>query len=246
LAAKMVEQLELIQTQAIQDGDAANSRVVSFFCDFETTESNDGEQEAIQEQDFQHLNITLRTLAWQMTQSDRAYEKWLASRMPNDKDPETIDALRDWQLWERLFQNDYFSGLQKTYAFLIIDGVDTISQQCRQNLMELLGDNQRIDPTTTPKSKVKTLILGQSKLDNEILHQFEDAQVRHIAITEQENREDIEKYISSSLGQSKKLKKLLRDDKFRGETVEKLATASKGCFESLSLHICYLLKLLTD
>jgi len=65
LCAKMVEQLEFMQTQAIQDGDAANSRVASFFCNFETTESNEGEQEGVQEQDFQHLSITLHTLALQ-------------------------------------------------------------------------------------------------------------------------------------------------------------------------------------
>jgi hypothetical protein len=49
-----------MQTQAIQDGDAANSRVASLFCDFETKESNEGEQEGVQEKDFQHLNITLQ------------------------------------------------------------------------------------------------------------------------------------------------------------------------------------------
>lgn len=78
-----------MQTQAIQDGDAANSRVASLFCDFETKESNEGEQEGVQEQDFQHLNITLLYIPWhgKMTQKERAYEIWLASRMPNGKDP---------------------------------------------------------------------------------------------------------------------------------------------------------------
>lgn len=247
LAAKMVEHLELMQTQAIQDGDVVKSRVASFFGDFETKEASDGEP-SIQVEDLQHLNIALRTLAWQMTQKDRAYEKWLASRMPKDKDPETIDQLRDLELWPRLFENDYFASLQKTSAFLIIDGVDTLLEQCRQTLMQLLGafSAKRLNPSddlsganiassaaSTKLSKVKVLILGQSKLDDEILAYFEDTRVRHIAVTEQENRKDLEKYISSSLSQSKKLKKLLKDDKFRGQMVEKLATASQGCFESL-------------
>jgi hypothetical protein len=261
LAAKMVEQLELMQRQAIQDGDVAKSRVASFFCDFETKELSDGEQEDLQAEDIQHLNIVLRTLAWQMTQKDRAYEKWLASRMPNGKDPETIDELRDWQLWPRLFENDYFASLQKTSAFLIIDGVDNLLQQCRQTLMEILGafSTKGIDPsddlsgnqvaamTDTPRpSKVKVLILGQSQLDGEIVAHFESNRVRHIAVTEKENRKDVEKYILTSLRQTNKLKKLLKDQKFREETVEKVATASQGCFESLSTCIYCMPKLLTD
>lgn len=94
---------------------------------------------------------------------------------------------------------EYFSSLQKTSAFLIVDGVDTISQQCRLHLMELLGEfsAKRVDPpgnvlgdnitppSATPKPKVKIPILGQSKLDDEVLCHFEDAPIRHIAVTEQ-------------------------------------------------------------
>jgi hypothetical protein len=48
----------------------------------------------------------------------------------------------------------------------------------------VLGDNIT-PPSATPKPKVKILILGQSKLDDEVLCHFEDAPIRHIAVTEQ-------------------------------------------------------------
>ena len=258
LAARVVERLKAMQAEATLDGDIAKSRIASFFCDFE---SSGEEQENIQTESSYHLNITLRTLAWEMTQKDKAYEKWLASRMPSDKDPETIDGILNQQLWLRLFENEYFASLQKTSAFLVIDGVDTISDSCRQNLMEILGafsakrtdlsddfsgDRAAASTNTRWASKLKILILGQSELDDEILAHFESDRVRHICVTEKENRKDVEKYILTSLSQSNKLKKLLKDDRFREETITKLANTSQGFFESLSSQIYGRLKLLID
>jgi hypothetical protein len=223
----------------------ASPRVASFFCDFNTRDGGT-------------ISASAESVDPGMQQSDG--NETTESDEGEQEDAETIDGLRDYRLWDWLFNNKYFTGLQKTSAFLIVDGVDTISRQCRQNFNELLGglSEDRVDllgnipgdsissPTANSKPNVKFLILGQSKLDEAILNSVGDSHIRHIAVTEKYKRKNIEKFISSSLGQSNKLKKLPRGDKFREETIEKLAAAAQGCFESLSSYIYCLHKSLTD
>ena len=257
LAAKIVDHLQRLQSPTALDRGAAKCAVASFFCDFEDTEGKDYEklnltttediegQEQVEPEDgddFKHLNIILRTIAWQLIQQDKAYEMWLPPRKPkahgaetDEKKRDDIEHLLNRDLWNWLFNNTYFASRQKASTFLVIDGLDTLSPvACRVliKFMRELSSDRHIAPETSFKPRLKFVILGQPRSEDYMLRLSRSLRIRHITVTDKENLEDIKMYISSSLGASGKLKRLLSNEKFHAQVVEKLATAAYGDFES--------------
>lgn len=177
------------------------------------------------------LSQMLRTLAWQLTQGDKAYEKYLAARK---KEVGTVD-----QIWGRLFNNKYFEELQKP-VFLVIDSFDTLPSKDRKAFYNLLKDLAQVKEGET-KLKLKIAILGRPRIAKEIRKVAEEPQLLHVTVSKTENGQDIETFITRSLTEPRKLHGIMKDKNFREEIVTKLGEAADGGFERAHLSALYLI-----
>lgn len=115
---------------------------------------------------------------------------------------------------------------------MVIDGIDNLVEGAREVFYDLLKDVVRTFKESG-NGPIRFICLSQPTLKVEITKAFSSHfQIPSITVTKERNLRDIETYISWTVDQSPKLKRVLKDQAFRQETVTKLAGCTNGVFES--------------
>ena len=254
LAANIVKHFG--PSQLLGNKPASKVVVAAYFCeyndaeaieDLEATKEIPPEQKLPQEddaaeedydEDRESVGRILGTLAYQLL-DDKKYEKELIDHLESVQ-AKVRPKSTAVDVWKCLFQNDYFATLQEHSVTVVIDGVDNLAKKDRSILYGLL---KGIIEDSTKGSKIKFIILSQYKSYEEIMKVLPDSHIERIAISEENNRKDIEKMIGWSVDHSPKLGRALRDQTFRADIIQRLSQTSQGLFEStfpqiLTRNVC--------
>lgn len=220
--------------------------VAAYFCEYNDTEASEDMEEAnettpekdatqgddVEEEDYdddtESIGRILGTLAYQLL-DDKKYEKELTDHL-NAVQAQVLPNSKAIDVWKCLFQNEYFATSQGHSVTIVIDGIDNLAKKDRSIFYGLLKE---IIQGSAKDSKVKFIILSQYKSYKEIMKILPDSHIMRIAISQENNRKDIEKLIGWSVDHSPKLRRALRDQTFRTDTIERLAQTAKGVFESM-------------
>ena len=161
----------------------------------------------------------LKTLAWELTEKERAYEIHLIQRQSAMK----TSTIRE--LWDGLFDNGYFT---RRPCFLVIDGLDTITEEER---IILYGCIKGLTfPNDMASSNFKVVLLGRSDATKQLEASLESS-VARITVTERENEKDIRQFVWESLKEVPKYSKVLKNAQFADQYLNKILEASQGNFE---------------
>ena len=158
----------------------------------------------------------LKTLAWELTEKERAYEIQLIRTM-------NTSTIR--QLWDGLFDNGYFA---KRPCFLVIDGLDTITEEERLILYDCIKGLSRQNEAAFVNLKI--ILLGRSDVTEKLAASF-GGSLASIAVAERENEADIRQFASDSLKEVPKYKRVLKNAQLADQYLNGLLAASRGNFE---------------
>ncbi|KAL4739869.1 NACHT and TPR domain protein [Aspergillus similis] len=170
----------------------------------------------------------LRDLAFQLSQSDPGYQKWLATI----KNYEQISTLES--AWHLLFA-EYFlqKSVPKGTAYILLDAVDEALDEERRVFVDLAKE------LYSNQSRLQLAIVGRPYISDQLLEGLE-TKVPTIHVTKQKNSSDISRYIHASINKSMVLRRV--SAKVRGEIVDKLSAGAEGMFLWVNLMLQELTK----
>jgi hypothetical protein len=159
----------------------------------------------------------LRDMAYQISQNDPAYAKYIASACAEAKDISSLQSV-----WRTLFRN-YFTQASETDSsvYLLFDGMDESFVKSRTQFLELTKDL-----CGASGMRIHIVMLGRPHLIEEFEMVAEMTQVPTIYVTALNNSNDIVHYIESSIKKSAFLKRAPKT--LQAEIVEKLSNGAQG------------------
>jgi hypothetical protein len=163
------------------------------------------------------FNQALRDNAYQISQNDSAYAKYVALTCDSAKE---LRSLRS--IWRRLFTNYFLKKDNvESSVYLVLDGMDESYADSRKEFLELTKDLQEASD-----SRIQIVMLGRPQLIEEFETAADMAQVPTIYITALNNSDDIVTYILSSIKKSASLKRAPKS--LQAEIVKKLSSGAQG------------------
>lgn len=165
----------------------------------------------------------LNDLAFQVTQNDPIYAKYIASNFQSASEIETLQSK-----WRRLFV-DYFLKKENvdSKVYLVLDGVDEALDSERQEFLELLVDLKDASMSTSRTSSINLVMVGRPQVINDINEALEGS-IPTIFVDWRKNNRDIINYIRASINKSKALKATPKD--LQEEIMQTLAQGANGMF----------------
>jgi hypothetical protein len=179
------------------------------------------------EQDKGQVSLlkALKTLAWQIANTDVVYRKDLSSTKV-----EGINQIEN--LWETLFAKSYKSD---STFFLLLDGVDRIDKKHLKDFVQLLTELQTISRTWS-RFNLRILLSGRDQTMTKIKSQM--GETISIIDVASKNSDDMEKFIVDRMdkmeilsGQSDQVVTLRR------EILQALTTQTHGDFVNVGLML---------
>jgi hypothetical protein len=132
-------------------------------------------------------------------------------------------------LYRSLFLHSHFA---RNGSFLVIDALDRLDLRDRQLFYRFLRDISRTFTQIQHPSRLKIVVLGRPFIATEILQAGGSSAIQHIAVTENENRRDIEKYASLAFADSKKFGAIRRrNGNMLDVLAQEVSDAAHGGFE---------------
>jgi tetratricopeptide (TPR) repeat protein len=177
----------------------------------------------------------LRDLAYQISQNDPVYQKYLSSTV---EDYESISTLES--AWRTLFVDYFLTGKDvDSCVYVLFDGVDEAFETERQIFLSLVKDVY----DAGQHARLQLAMVGRPQLSDQIVEALElesEKEMPTIHVNSLKNSGDIEQYIKSSIQKSVVLKRV--SSKLREEIVEKLSSGAQGMFIWVDLMLKELLK----
>jgi tetratricopeptide (TPR) repeat protein len=177
----------------------------------------------------------LRDLAYQISQNDPVYQKYLSSTV---EDYESISTLES--AWRTLFVDYFLTGKDvDSSVYVLFDGVDEALDTERQVFLSLVKDVY----DAGPGARIQLAMVGRPQLSDQIVEALElasEMEMPTIYVNSLKNSGDIEQYIKTSIQKSVILKRV--SSKLREEIVEKLSSGAQGMFIWVDLMLKELLK----
>lgn len=159
----------------------------------------------------------LRDMAYQISQNDPAYEKYITSTCDSAQDIPSLHSI-----WRTLFTGYFLKPKAlDSCVYLIFDGMDESYIDSRMQFLELTKDLQDTDD-----ARIQIAMLGRPQLTEEFEVAAEIAKVPTIYITALNNSDDIVNYILNSIKKSTSLRRAPKS--LQAEIVEKLSTGAQG------------------
>jgi tetratricopeptide (TPR) repeat protein len=176
-----------------------------------------------------------RDLAYQISQNDPVYQKYLSSTVEDYESISTIESA-----WRILFV-DYFliDKYGDSSVYMLFDGVDEAFETERQIFFSLVKDIH----DAGHHARIQLAMVGRPQLVDQIVEALElesEREMPTIHVTSLKNSDDIERYIKSSIQKSVILRRV--SPKLREEIVEKLSSGAQGMFIWVDLMLKELLK----
>ena len=178
--------------------------------------------------DLRSLTKALRSLAYQICLNNPVYAKYCLNLFRIIPDIKSTG-----ELWRKLFV-DYFSrdSLEDS-VFLVVDGLDEMSEYESQGFLELLEDTY--SPTTTSaKTRVQIMMLGRPELNWDIENVLDD-RIPSILVSAEKTAKDIEEYVVKSVAKAKNLRRVPKE--LQQEVMTTLTNGADGMFLWVDLMI---------
>ncbi|KAK6514720.1 hypothetical protein TWF281_004916 [Arthrobotrys megalospora] len=172
------------------------------------------------------FSIALKTMAYQLAISDKAYFAYLDSISDDLADKNATI----FSLWRRLFLSVYESSTQRVR--LIFDGLDEAKQSDLESFLDPLVKIS--EPSAGGVSKISILFVGRPDVAWNIEEVFYEHPVPVIDVGARKNNQDIRKFLLHRL---KKYKNLVRMKKIQSEITEKLIDGANGMFLWIDLML---------
>ncbi|KAK6354148.1 hypothetical protein TWF730_008564 [Orbilia blumenaviensis] len=164
--------------------------------------------------------ISLKTMAYQLTISDKVYSSYLES-ISNDL---TSSNTTIFALWRRLFLSRCGeSSAQRIY--LVFDGIDEAKQADLESFLEPLI--KVLEPPSSGVSKISVLLVGRPDVAWKMEEVFYEHLVPVIDVDARKNSQDIRKFLLHRLT---KYKNLVRMKAIQSEITDKLIAGGNGMF----------------
>ncbi|KAF3481931.1 NACHT and TPR domain-containing protein [Arthroderma uncinatum] len=177
------------------------------------------------------IHQALRDLAYQISQNDPVYAKYIVTSALTAEDVSTLESA-----WRTLFIDFFVKKTSVTSSvYLLLDGVDEAFEAEIEPFFDLVKDINEV----TDNSRIQLAIVGRPQLGDLISDSLEE-DVPTIYITESKNSSDIIRYINNSIRKSNTLKRV--STKLRSEIVKKLSDRAQGMFIWVYLMLKELLK----
>jgi tetratricopeptide (TPR) repeat protein len=180
--------------------------------------------------DTRSIHQALRDLAFQISQSDPVYQKYVVTI-------EHFERISNLESAWRLLFVDYF--LKKpnvnSSVYILLDAVDEASDEERRIFLSLAKD--LYDAPGIPR--LQLAIVGRPHISYQLLEGL-DFDVPTIHVTTLKNSGDINQYIHASIKKSVILRRV--SVKLRQEIVEKLSAGAEGMFLWVNLMLQELVK----
>jgi hypothetical protein len=166
--------------------------------------------------DTRSFNQALRDIAYQMSQNDPAYAKYIALTCDSAREIGSLHSI-----WRTMFV-DYFLGKKtvKSSVYMLLDGMDESHAESREQFLELIKDLHKAS-----KARIQIVMLGRPQL----IEEFEmTAEITPptIYVWALNNSNDIVHYIESSIKKSASLKRSPKA--LQVEIIEKLSSGAQG------------------
>jgi hypothetical protein len=163
------------------------------------------------------FNQALRDIAYQISQNDPAYAKYVALTCDSAKELRSLRII-----WRTLFTNYFLKNDNvESSVYLVLDGMDESYADSREEFYELTKDLQEASD-----SRIHIVMLGRPQLIEEFEMAADMAQVPTIYITALNNSDDIVTYILSSIKKSASLRRAPKS--LQAEIIEKLSSGAQG------------------
>lgn len=165
----------------------------------------------------------LNDLAYQISQNDPIYAKYIDSNFQSASEIDTIQSK-----WRRLFV-DYFIKNDKvdSKVYLVLDGVDEALESERQTFLELLVDLKEATLSSSRSSSIHLVMVGRPQIIDDINEALQGS-IPTIHVDWRKNNQDIIDYVKASIKKSKVLRATKKD--LQEEIVETLAEKANGMF----------------
>jgi hypothetical protein len=174
--------------------------------------------------DTRTFTQALRDIAYQVSQNDPVYEKYIAAMCSSGEEIKSLHSI-----WRTLFVK-YF--LQKEHVdssvYIVLDGLDESYAECREQFLELTKDLQQAG-----KGRIQLVMLGRPHLIEEIEMAADMPRIPTIHITAANNSEDIVSYIENSIQRSAALRRAPKA--LQNEVVNKLSSGAQGMVSAFGL-----------
>ena len=165
------------------------------------------------EAQLRDANTILKTLAWQITQVDPVFKKHAVEVCKSKR--KIIDAE---ETWSNLFL-DFYKPVRTVdrSAIIVIDGLDEAPKSVRQTILGFCKDLIVQDPSGV-RPRIQVAIVGRITLKGDMEFEREE---KFIEVSQEKNRDDIDKYIEKRLSELELLKKLEQLDKAETRKMQK-------------------------
>ncbi|KAK6437297.1 hypothetical protein LTR95_006512 [Oleoguttula sp. CCFEE 5521] len=168
----------------------------------------------------------LRDIAYQLTQNDPGYAKYLATACHGNAE---IGSIRT--AWKVLFANYWLKPSENEgTAYILLDGLDEAFNEDRLTLFELLKDVLEAGSD----SRLKIAMLGRPQVIYDIIDNLEE-EPPSILIDATKNGGDIAHYVEASIKKKRALSKVSK--KLQATIVETLTSKAGGMFMWVKLMV---------
>lgn len=181
--------------------------------------------------DTRSFHQALRDLAFQISQNDPAYQKYLLGI----EDYESISDLDN--AWTKLF-GDFFLRRENTDSsvYILFDAVDEALDSERSAFLGLAKDVLDAPPEAR---HLQLAVVGRPQLAEQLVESL-GVEIPTIHVTSEKNTTDIDQYIKTSIKKSPVLRRL--PAALRTEVAEKLLSGADGMFIWVNLMLQELFK----
>ncbi|OQO02620.1 hypothetical protein B0A48_12148 [Cryoendolithus antarcticus] len=172
------------------------------------------------------MQQAFRDIAYQLTQNDPAYAKYLATATHGNAE---IGSIRT--AWKVLFANYWLKPSENEgTAYILLDGLDEAFTEDRLTLFELLEDVLEAGSD----SRLKIAMLGRPQVIYDIIDKLEE-EPPSILIDATKNGGDIAHYVEASIEKKRALSKVSK--KLQATIVETLTSKAGGMFMWVKLMV---------
>ena len=190
------------------------------------------------QEDLRNPNKMLKTMAWQLQQTDPVFRKHAASVCQVNR-----NTARAEDTWKNLFLDFYQSTAAEAHrAILVIDGLDEADDETRVRLLTLIKEYVKGVRIGYPH-RIQFAVLGRTTLRSDLHILDLDREERIIHVSPAKNHEDLSNYVLNRVEKLVVVKEMrkkrsggeVRAKKFIQVTRKKVFDGADGVF----LWVCF-------
>lgn len=177
--------------------------------------------------DLRSFNKALRTLAWQVVVQRSRFAAHAEDFCLKE------DPANSYVVWRKLLLDFFVKSPPDAGTCFVIDGIDEADPEEQEILFRLLESTYATEDQTGPSAPIRVVLLGRDSVRG-ILEEHSLGGIPEIEITNNQNQDDLHRYVSQKL-QKTKLFRGYPD--FLDEVVQDICGQAEGLWEWANLVI---------